>query len=81
MATTFLPTMHLDERAGRGGGLERKEGGRGTALKGDGGAVDLQGVLCILKLHPFSACFSSLDFACFRFINADTCAPLYPKAL
>lgn len=62
MATTFLPTMHLDQR-GRGGGdvlvLVVVVVGGGF-LKEDDGGVDQHGVFCALKKnHPFSACFSS----------------------
>lgn len=46
MATTFFPTMHLEQRKG---GWR----GRGQRLKEDGGAVDQQGVFCVSRLHPF----------------------------
>lgn len=56
MATTFLPTMHLDQRGG-GDVLVVVGGG---FLKEDDGGVDQHGVFCALKKkHPFSACFSS----------------------
>lgn len=52
MATTFLPTMHLDQR-GRGGGdvLVVVVVG-GVFLKEDDGGVDQHGVFCALKKAP-----------------------------
>lgn len=48
MATTFLPTMHLDQR-GRGGGDVLVVVGGGFLKEDDGGGVDQHGVFCALK--------------------------------
>lgn len=67
MATTFLPTMHLDQR-GRGGGdaLVVVVVGGGFLKEDDGGGgVDQHGVFCALKksthfphaFHLISVCF------------------------
>lgn len=60
MATTFLPTMHLDQRGRGGDALVVVVVGGGFLKEDDGGGVDQHGVFCALKKkHPFSACFSS----------------------